>query len=114
MDVNIKQSSNITIFDIGGRVIGPDSLELKRIIDEAIASVPGGTAKILFNLADVHMMDSSALGVIIATYTLLQRQKGCLALSQPSKNVQQLLAMAKLNTVFDIYDTEDEALASLA
>ncbi len=111
MNVNIRQRDGVIILDIQGRIIGPDSLDLKRIIDEQIASSEG-EPKLLLNLAKVPMMDSSGLGVVVAAYTSVRRQNGRVALLHLSKSTKQLIVMAKLIMIFDTYDDEDEAVAS--
>jgi anti-sigma B factor antagonist len=112
MDVNIREQDGVTIFDIQGRIIGSDSLELKSVIDDHIASQAEGEVKILLNLAKVPMMDSSGLGVVVAAYTSVQRKKGRIALLNLGRSTRQLIVMAKLMTIFETYDNEDEAVTS--
>lgn len=113
MTVNIREKEGVTIFDIGGKIIGSDSIELKEIIKEKIESIPEGEAKLLLNLEDVPMMDSSGLGVVVGAYTSVQRRNGKIALLNAGKNIKSLIVMAKLMTIFDRYDDEDEAIAAL-
>lgn len=112
MKVNVRERNGVTIFDIQGRIIGSDSLELKSSIDEHLASKTEGEVKILLNLAKVPMMDSSGLGVVVAAYTSVQRKKGHIALLNLGKNSRQPITMAKLTTIFETYNNEDEAVAS--
>jgi anti-sigma B factor antagonist len=112
MEVNIRERNGVTIFDIQGRIIGADSLELKSIIDDHIASKTEGEVKILLNLARVPMMDSSGLGVVVAAYTSVQRKKGRIALLNLGRSTRQLIVMAKLMTIFETYDDEDTAVDS--
>ena len=58
------------------------------------------------------MMDSSGLGVIVAAYTSVQRKVGRIALLKIGGNIKSLIVMAKVLTIFDRYDDEDEAIAS--
>ena len=112
MDVTIRKREELTILDIEGRVIGSDSLALKHIIDEQINVAEEGKAKIILNLEQVRMVDSSGLGVIVAAYTSVQRKGGRIALLNVGGNIKSLIVMAKLMTIFDRYDDEDEAVAS--
>jgi anti-sigma B factor antagonist len=112
MNVNIRKREGVTILDIEGRVIGSDSLVLKHIIDEQINAAEEGEVKILLNLEKVRMVDSSGLGVIVAGYTSVQRKSGWIALLQVSGNIKSLIVMAKLVTLFDRYEDENEAIAS--
>jgi len=112
MTVDVRKREGVTILDVEGRIIGSDSLALKRIIDEQINDAEEGAVKILLNLAGVRMVDSSGLGVIVAAYTSVQRKGGRVALLQVTGNIKSLIVMAKLVTIFDRYEDEDEAIAS--
>lgn len=114
MTVNIRERDGVTILDIQGKIIGADSLELKRIIDELVANKGEGEPKLLLNLAKVPMMDSSGLGVVVAAYTTVQRKKGRIALLNLGKSINNLIVMAKLITIFERYNDEDEAVAALS
>ena len=112
MNVSIRKTEGVIILDIEGRVVGSDSLALKRIIDEQINTAEEGAVKILLNLEKVRMVDSSGLGVIVAAYTSIQRKGGRIALLKIGGNIKSLIIMAKLVTIFDRYDDEPEAIAS--
>jgi anti-sigma B factor antagonist len=74
--------------------------------------VEGGKRKILLNLADVPYVDSAGLGEIVRCYTTVSKQGGRLKLINLTKKIQDLLAITKLLTVFETYDTEDEGVRS--
>ena len=74
--------------------------------------VDGGKTKILLNLADVPYVDSAGLGEIVRCYTTVSRKGGRLKLINLTKKIQDLLAITKLLTVFETYDSEDEAVRS--
>ena len=113
MNVNIRERDGIIILDVQGKIMGSDSLDLKRIIDEQIAAATEGEVKLLLNLAKVPMMDSSGLGVVVAAYTSVQRKKGKIALLNLGKSINNLIVMAKLITIFARYDDEEEAVAAM-
>jgi len=112
--INVREREGVTILDIEGKIMGHDALELKRVIDEILASKGEGEVKLLLNLEKVPMMDSSGLGVIVAAYTSVQRKKGKIALLHLGKSINNLIVLAKLTTIFDRYDDEDRAVAELS
>lgn len=112
MTVDVRNREGVTILDVEGKIIGSDSLALKHIIDEQVNAAEEGAVKILLNLEKVRMVDSSGLGVIVAAYTSVQRKGGRVALLQVTGNIRSLIVMAKLVTIFDRYEDEDEAVAS--
>ena len=73
---------------------------------------PGGGGGVLHcaDVADHH--DSAGLGENVRTYTTVSRQGGKLKLLNLTKRITDLLAITKLLTVFETYDTEKDALAS--
>jgi anti-sigma B factor antagonist len=73
-----------------------------------------GKTKILLNLADVPYVDSAGLGEIVRTYTTVSRKGGKLKLLNLTKKIQDLLSITKLLTVFETYESEDEAVRSYA
>jgi anti-sigma B factor antagonist len=74
--------------------------------------VDGGKTKILLNLAVVRYVDSAGLGEIVGCYTTVRRKGGKLKLINLTKKIQDLLAITKLLTVFETYDSEEEAVRS--
>ena len=118
MQVNLRHKGSITILDIAGRVIGTDALALKEIIDEQIQSADGSGEhgehlNLILNLERAQMMDSSGLGVLVASYTSIQRHNGQVVLLNLGGNIKSLIVMAKLMTIFDCYDSEAEAIAGI-
>ena len=66
----------------------------------------------MLNLADVPYIDSAGLGEIVRTYTTVSRQGGSLKLLNLTKRITDLLAITKLLTVFETFDTENDAVKS--
>ena len=57
-------------------------------------------------------MDSTGLGELIASYTTISRDGGQLKLLHLTGKLQDLLVITKLLTVFDVYESESDALSS--
>lgn len=113
MRIQSRRRGDVMILDIQGRVVGDASLELRRSINGWIAEIPDDEkANVILNLSKVNMMDSSGLGVLVSSYTTVQKKGGRLALAGLGKGLQNLIAITKLTRVFDIYEDEDEAIAS--
>jgi anti-sigma B factor antagonist len=74
--------------------------------------VEGGTTKILLNLAEVPYVDSAGLGEIVRCYTTVSRKDGKLKLLNLTKRLQDLLSITKLLTVFESFDSEEDAVKS--
>jgi anti-sigma B factor antagonist len=73
-----------------------------------------GQKKIILNLAEVPYIDSAGLGEIVRTYTTVSRQGGSLKLLSLTKRITDLLAITKLLTVFETYESENDAVQSFS
>ncbi|MCG9127387.1 anti-sigma factor antagonist [Candidatus Poribacteria bacterium] len=112
MKINQRIKGNVIILDIEGNLVGPNTVELKNIIDDQIRVAEGEPVSMILNMERVQMMDSSGLGVIVAAYASIRRNDGRVVLLNIGGNIRSLIIMAKLVTIFDRYDTEAEAIAS--
>jgi anti-sigma B factor antagonist len=110
VEIQERQAGDVTILDMDGKItIGEGSTALRSAIRRLAEE---GKKKILLNLERVGYMDSTGLGELIASYTTVSRDGGQLKLLQLSGKLQDLLVITKLLTVFDVYDTEADALSS--
>jgi anti-sigma B factor antagonist len=111
-DINIseRQAGDITILDLAGKVtIGEGSVALRNAIRRLLGE---GKNKILLNLSGVGYIDSSGIGELVSSFTAVNKEGGVLKLLNLTQKIQDLLAITKLLTVFDVYDSEAEALSS--
>jgi anti-sigma B factor antagonist len=67
---------------------------------------------VLLNLGEVQYVDSAGLGALVSAYTTVTREGGNLKLLNVTKKLQDLLSITKLLTVFETFDSEDEAVRS--
>jgi len=115
MRVSNRKKGDIMILDIQGRVVGDASLELRRSINGWLAEIPEGhKPNIILNLNKVNMMDSSGLGVLVSSYTSVQKNGGRLVLAGLGRGLQNLVAITKLTRIFDMYEDEEEAFLSFS
>ena len=110
LNIRERQAGDVTILDLEGKItIGEGSVSLRSAIRRLIEE---GKKKILLNLAGVGYVDSSGIGELVSSYTTIGREGGQLKLLNLTQKIQDLLAITKLLTVFDVYDDESEALNS--
>lgn len=101
----------VGVVDMSGRLLLGNHVALRAVVDTFLGA---GIRNIILNLSDVPYMGHAGLGEIVRSYTRIIKKRGKLKLLAPTKRVRDLLAITKLLTVFDIYDTEKEAVASFA
>ena len=98
------------ILDVKGKLTIGDGDELLK--DKINSLIQQDRKKLILNLEGVPYVDSAGLGEIVRTYTTVSRQGGNLKLLNLTKRITDLLMITKLLTVFDTYDSEQEALNS--
>jgi anti-sigma B factor antagonist len=111
MVLNPRRLDDVVILDLSGRItMGEGTLVLRQHIQKLLA---GGNRKFLLNLADVDYIDSSGLGELVTSFTTVRNQGGQLKLLNLTRRVQDLLQITKLLTVFEVFNSEAEALKTL-
>jgi len=110
LNLTERQAGDITILDMDGKVtIGEGSVALRNTIRRLLGE---GKKKILLNLGRVGYVDSSGIGELVSSFTAVNKEDGKLKLLNLTQKIQDLLAITKLLTVFDVYDSEADALSS--
>jgi len=110
LNINQRQAGDVTILDLDGEVrIGDSSTALRSAIRNLVA---GDNKKLLLNLKGVRYIDSSGIGELVSSYTAINKEGGQLKLLNLTTKLKDLLGITKLLTVFDVYESESDALSS--
>jgi anti-sigma B factor antagonist len=110
LGINERQAGDVTVLDLNGKItIGEGSVALRGAIRRLIEE---NKKKILLNLANVGYVDSSGIGELVSSFTSVNKEGGQLKLLNLTQKIQDLLAITKLLTVFDVYEDEASALNS--
>jgi anti-sigma B factor antagonist len=112
MQIDQRAVGDVVVLDLKGRVTMGEGDELLK--DKVNSLVNQGHRKIVLNLAGVPYVDSAGLGEIVRTYTTVSRQGGSLKLLNLTKRITDLLSITKLLTVFETFDSENEAVRSFS
>jgi anti-sigma B factor antagonist len=100
----------ILAIECSGRIVFGEETSLLR--DEVKKAIADGQKRIVLNLHDVNYMDSGGLGTLVALHTTARNAGANIKLANLTKRVGELMQITKLLTVFDVYDSEYEALES--
>jgi len=112
MQIKERTVDTVVILDVSGKIlIGDGEVQLKRRLTQLLEL---GHRQMIINLGEVPYMDSSGLGAIVRCFTAVRRAGGELKLINLTQRLLDLLTITKLTTVFETYDTEEEALQSFA
>ena len=112
MNIPVRQSEGVTILEPKGKItIGVGDVALRESVAEALEA---GARNILFDLHAVSTIDSSGIGELVSAYTTVTNRGGKLKLVSLPDKVSDILQITQLISVFEVFDTEQEALASFA
>ena len=98
----------ILAFECSGRIVfGEESSLLREEVKKALAD---GAKRIVLNLGEISYIDSGGLGTLVALHTTAHNAGAVIKLANLTKRVGDLLQVTKLLTVFDVHNSEYEAL----
>ena len=110
MNISQRQVGDVTILDMSGKItIGVGDVAIRDAVQVALG---GGARDILLNLKNVTTIDSAGVGELVSAFTTVTNRGGKLKLANLPAKVNDILSITQLITVFEVYDSEDEALAS--
>ncbi|MBN1871873.1 MAG: PilZ domain-containing protein [Candidatus Omnitrophica bacterium] len=108
MNIRVRESNKINIVDIEGRI----DINASEIIETIGWLVKNRKNDILLNFEKVELVDYSGISILAIAYKNVINHKGKMKLCNVPLHIAELLRLVKLDTVFQIYNTEDEALNS--
>jgi anti-sigma B factor antagonist len=100
----------ILAIECNGRIVFGEETSLLR--DEVKKAIADNIKRIVLNLGEVNYIDSGGLGTLVALHTTAHNAGASVRLANLTKRVGDLLQVTKLLTVFDVYNSEYEALES--
>ena len=113
MHISERSSGDVMIVDVSGKITLGDGGDMA-LKDKMRSLIQQGKNKILLNLGDVSYVDSAGLGEIVQAYGAVSKNGGALKLVNTTKRIKDLLAITKLLTVFETFDSEAEAVTSFS
>ena len=110
MKIETRTVGDVRILDCSGKItLGEGTMAVRNNVRDMLKR---DVKKIILNLADVNYIDSSGIGELVSTYTTVTNNSGQLKLLNLTKKIQELLAITKLLTVFQVFEDEQLALDS--
>ncbi len=109
MEMIVREKGPVTVVQLTGRLDLASGSSLKEQVKKLLAK---NETTIHLNLAQVEFINSSGLGALVSIMKEVRLTKGRLTLSNLASYVQEIFDITQLSHIFEIYQTEDEALAS--
>ncbi len=103
--------SGVVLFEVEGSIVGgPDAMALN---DEVHKLVGAGIKRFVVDMKSVEHINSSGLGILIASLNAVRQAGGDLKIANASSRVLELLKITKLNQIFESFNSVDEAVKHL-
>ncbi len=110
MKIDKRVRDGVTILEVEGKItIGKGDVALREAV---LAALGEGAKKLLIELGRVSTVDSSGVGELVSAFTTVTNRGGKLKLVNLPPKVTDILQITQLITVFETFDSEDEAIAS--
>ncbi len=111
MTLAIDEKNGVAVIRLGGRVMYES--DTKSFREKLEQEVEGGKRWIVLDLSMVKAMSSTGLGILIAAHRYIAEKGGTFKLAQISEKVRSILEITRLNTVFEVFDSVEGALATV-
>jgi anti-sigma B factor antagonist len=107
-----REVDGVTVIAMDGRIVlGEESNALREKVKALVAE---GKKKVVMNMDNVTFIDSAGLGTLVAAHHSAKNQGASLRLCHLGTKFQEVLQITKLMTIFEVYNTEAEAVASFS
>jgi anti-sigma B factor antagonist len=110
VDLEVRSQSGVKIIKLRGRLnLGESVDRMRQTCDDMMAA---GEIRFVVDLAEVSMIDSSGIGLLVRCLTAAKQHGGSLKLLNPSKFSVQTLRMTGLLNLFEVFSDLEQAVAS--
>ena len=107
--MKIEELNDILIVTIEGKALDAAS---SKVFKTEIGPVLTDRKKVVFDLGELDFVDSSGLGALLSCLRQLNGQGGDLKLCNLTKPVRALIELVRMNRVFDIFNSREEAVVA--
>lgn len=104
--------NGVVVLELSGKIMGgPDAATLNDKLHDLVES---GNTHVVADLSSVNWMNSTGLGILINALTTIRNAGGDLKLASMTERIKGLLKITKLLTVFNTYDSTEDAIKSFS
>lgn len=112
MDINVRKRANSQLIQLTGSLKMGEAVDaLRRTIEELLTA---GETHLVLNLAEVPIIDSSGIGLLVRFLASSKQRGGNVKLVNPSKFTIQTLRIVGVLNLFEVFESDDAAIESFA
>lgn len=109
MQIATKSLKRVEVITVSGRVDSSTAPEFERVLKDTLEA---GRHQIVLDLEKVDYMSSAGLRALVAALKTARRHNGDVRLANPSNRVSEVLQLAGLTSLFEVYPSQVEAVGS--
>ncbi|MDZ4765481.1 MAG: STAS domain-containing protein [Chloroflexota bacterium] len=109
INIQVSNLQDVTLVQVNGRI---DSTNANRLGAALTDEIDNGHTRIVLDLSSVEYMSSAGLREIVMAYKRVQRSAGDVRIAHPSDRVMEVLEVSGLDSVFQIFPSQGEAVGS--
>lgn len=110
LSITATEKQGVIVLDLSGRIVAGDECDALRSKTRDLLATD--KKKILLSMGGVTRIDSTGIGMLVESVIYTAKQSGELKLVNLPRLIGNILATHRLLQAFDIYTSEEEALAS--
>ena len=110
MKISARRHDKTAIFDVSGDIDFANSPEVRQSLLREIRE--SRTPRVVVNLSQVRYMDSSGVASLVEGLKASRDLGSRFILVGLTKSTREVLQLSRLIKVFEVYDNEDQAMAS--
>ena len=106
LKTSTRSHGDVVIIDCSGRIVmGEETAFLRHQVKDLLNE----SRQIVLNLREVDYLDSSGLGTLVGLHTSARSARAEIKLAGLTQRLKDVLAITKLGSIFEFYDTAEEA-----
>lgn len=111
MEHEITEQGGVKVVHLHGPIDVSRAMELRDLLG---AQIDSGAARVLLDMGDVSLIDSSGIGILVTAHRRAAGQGARFGLAAAGGTVARVFEMTRTNKLLSIYETVDEGVAGLS
>jgi len=113
LKMETRTVNDVAVVSCTGRIVfGEEANALRDTLKKPLKKLLTTSKQVVLNLGGVSYIDSGGLGTLVGVYSSARAGGADIKLTGLGQRLRDVLAITKLATVFEVYDTEQQAIAA--
>lgn len=108
VNIHVEDLKRVELVKVSGRIDSSNAAEFDNVLKEIVSR----KHNVVLEMSGIDYISSAGLRAMIALLRECKKHKGDVRLANPSERVVEVLALAGLDSLFEVYDSEAAAVGS--